>query len=316
MRFVDFPSIRVTIKLTDGDFNFHTDLIEYHVIDIMHNPRNCNICKAENMTILFEYDKPPEGEITVDIGDQTYRRVVYQCQSCGHCENSFEHELDLYSEAYTNAVYGDLDGLLKSFERVRQLSAAESDNLGRVTYLDRAIKNYSDFNYETNILDVGAGMGIFVYEMSRLGYRCTAIDPDARNVLHISDNIGIRAIHGDYLKLELDDIFDVVTFNKVLEHVPEPSDLLEMSKYNLKNNGLLYVEVPDAEQAMKYGTDREEFFIDHFHIFSMESASRLLTDAGFTVQDQTRLHEPSGKFTLRLVASLNLNGHKIHTKIQ
>jgi len=259
------------------------------------------------MTILFEYDKPPEGEITVNIGDQTYRRVLYQCQSCGHCENSFEHELDLYSEAYTDAVYGDLDGLLKAFERVKRLGAEESDNLGRVAYLDQMIQTYSDSTNETKLLDIGAGMGIFVYEMNRLGYKCTAIDPDARNVLHISDNIGIRAIHGDYLKLELDDMFDVVTFNKVLEHVPDPSDLLEMSKNNLENNGLLYVEVPDAEQAVNHGSEREEFFIDHFHIFSMKSATRLLSDAGFTVLDQTRLHEPSGKFTLRLVATFNLN---------
>ena len=185
----------------------------------MLNLHNCNICRADNTTILFEYDKPPEGEIAVDIGDQAYRRVVYQCQSCGHCENSFEYNLDLYPKTYTDVVYGDLDGLLKSFERVRQLNVGESDNLGRVAYLDRAIKNYSDFNYETKLLDVGAGMGIFVYEMSRLGYECTAIDPDARNVLHIADNIGVRAIQGDYLMLELGEILDVVTFNEVLELV-------------------------------------------------------------------------------------------------
>ena len=277
----------------------------------MHNLRSCSICKSENPTILFEYDRPPEGEITVDIDGQTYQRMVYQCQSCGHCENSFDYDLNLYSQKYTNAVYGDLDGLVKSFERVRRLDAGESDNLGRVAYVDKMTKIYSGLTNENKLLDVGAGMGIFVYEMNRLGYKCTAIDPDARNVMHISDNIGVKAIHGDYLKIELEDMFDVVTFNKVLEHVPEPSDLLEIATHNLKRTGMLYVEVPDAEQALNHGSDREEFFIDHFHIFSMESASRLLKDAGFTVQDQTRLHEPSGKFTLRLVATLNLNGQKV-----
>ena len=64
--------------------------------------------------------------------------------------------------------------------------------------------------------------------------------------------------------------FDIITLNKVIEHVKNPKALIAKSMKNLKNNGVIYIEVPD-EKAKTGGKKREEFFIDHLHVFSRKS---------------------------------------------
>ena len=63
----------------------------------------------------------------------------------------------------------------------------------------------------------------------------------------------------------------------------------------------MYVEVPDGEKAIEEGPTREEFFIDHFHVFSRASLEHLASGAGMRPLALERLREPSGKFTLRAI---------------
>ena len=66
----------------------------------------------------------------------------------------------------------------------------------------------------------------------------------------------------------------------------------------ISKDGLVYIEVPDGEIASVYGPGREEFFIDHFHIFSTTSLSYMVKQAGFKLLMMERIHEPSTKYTL------------------
>ena len=42
--------------------------------------------------------------------------------------------------------------------------------------------------------------------------------------------------------------FDLISFNKVLEHVKNPIMLLKSSKRFLNENGIVYIEVPILKQ--------------------------------------------------------------------
>jgi len=90
----------------------------------------------------------------------------------------------------------------------------------------------------------------------------------------------------------------VITFNKVLEHIVDPVKVLAKAKEHLNPQGFVYIELPDGEVASKEGKGREEFFIDHPHIFSEASVECLARRAGFNVRLLERLQEPSTKYTL------------------
>jgi 2-polyprenyl-3-methyl-5-hydroxy-6-metoxy-1,4-benzoquinol methylase len=96
--------------------------------------------------------------------------------------------------------------------------------------------------------------------------------------------------------------FDAITLNKVLEHVEEPVALLRAAAPLLEPRGFVYVEVPDGEAAAAEGPGREEFFIEHHHVFSAASLAVTVARAGLALSALERLREPSTKFTLRAFA--------------
>ena len=60
---------------------------------------------------------------------------------------------------------------------------------------------------------------------------------------------------------------------------------------------------PDGEAAARSGAGREEFFVEHLHVFSFRSIVMLAERAGFVPLAVERLQEPSTKFTLRAFLS-------------
>ncbi len=90
-----------------------------------------------------------------------------------------------------------------------------------------------------------------------------------------------------------------MTFNKVLEHVADPVAMLARARaFHGRADGVVYVEVPDGEAAAAEGPGREEFFIEHLHVFSAASLALLAVRAGFSLVRLERVREPSTKYTL------------------
>lgn len=263
----------------------------------------CSFCGSPEERRVHTYPAPPEGEVQFPLGDGTYERDLWQCDGCGHVRS--RHSMDmraLYESAYVDATYG-ADGLRAAYERVLALPPERSDNAARCARVDayaRARRAAPDAGGGLTLLDVGAGLGVFPHGMHARGWRVTALDPDPRAVRHIAQTVGVTAVQGDFLAAEADSLgrFDLVSFNKVLEHVTDPCAMLRRSRHVLAAGGVVYVELPDAEGAADAGYGREEFFIEHHHVFSAASVALLAWRAGLRLDDLGRLHEPSGKFTL------------------
>jgi SAM-dependent methyltransferase len=208
----------------------------------------------------------------------------------------------LYTGDYVSSTYGE-DGMQRAFERIIALPPAQSDNIGRVQrLLVFAAQHFPPTTFAARpptVLDVGSGLCVFLYQMRLAGWQCTAIDPDARAARHARERVGVTAVCGDFMASQELGRFDVVTFNKVLEHVADPVSMLARSARHLREGGFVYIELPDGEAALTEGPERQEFFIDHWHVFSAASLAILATRAGFRLQALERLHEPSGKYTLR-----------------
>ena len=264
------------------------------------SPLRCP-CPGDRFETVFSYGAPPAGEITFRFSrDGQYRRQVLRCELCGHFVS--RHDMDttaMYGGEYVDATYG-ADGLRRAFERITGLDPAKSDNVARVRrVIEFAAAHFTGARPAPSVLDVGSGLCVFLHRMKAAGWRATALDPDPRAAAHARETVGVDAVCGDFMTVERLGRFDVVTFNKVLEHVEDPVVMLAKSRRHLLGGGFVYVEVPDGEAAAHDGPGREEFFIDHPHIFSAASLLLLSTRAGFRVTALERLREPSTKYTLR-----------------
>jgi 2-polyprenyl-3-methyl-5-hydroxy-6-metoxy-1,4-benzoquinol methylase len=267
-------------------------------------PPTC-LCGWNRFNKVFTYDAPPPGETRFSFSfGETYYREVLECEVCHHFISRHHLSLEeIYQNEYVGSTYGNAAEIHTAFQRIMALPPDRSDNVGRVKrVVDFAAAYLTEPLLERRpptVLDVGCGLGVFLARMKEAGWQGTGLDVDPRLIEHARESVGVAAVRGDFTATEGLGQFDVVTFNKVLEHVTDPVPMLARSAANLRQHGFIYVEVPDGEAAVAAGPDREEFFIEHHHIFSMASLALLASRAGFLVRQMERLQEPSTKYTLR-----------------
>ncbi len=252
------------------------------------------MCGGTAQRSVGAFDAAPEGE--TDFGFIPYRRELWQCQSCGHIVNHHHMPLArIYQGDYAHATYGE--GLAGTFDRIMSLPHCQSDNRLRVERINDYARAVG-ITAPRQMLDVGSGLGVFPAALAPTGWDCLAVDPDSTAAAHIRDCAGIEARCGDFLDMAPERAFDLVTLNKVLEHVADPQTMLARTAAWLSARGVIYVELPDGEAAIADGPGREEFFVEHFAAYSVASLALLCAKSGVRADRIERLREPSGKYTL------------------
>ncbi len=261
-------------------------------------------CDGQNLETAFTYSAPPAGETAFAVAAGEYGRAYSRCRLCGHWFSDNPMDLSgLYGGSYVDNTYGDR--MRATFDRIVALPPERSDNSARADCVINFAQKHLPAAAAPRLLDIGAGLSVFPYRMKAAGWRCTALDPDERTARHAREVVGVDALVGDFMTLDLSGAgtFDVITFNKVLEHVQDPVSMLARARPLLAKGGFVYFEVPDGEAASVEGPGREEFFIEHHHAFSAASAALLAVRAGFSPLLTECLREPSSKFTIRVFAA-------------
>lgn len=261
---------------------------------------NC-ICGSKDFKLKFSHSAPAPGDKVFFEMDESYLHEIHECDYCGHhvAWNSFDNAV-LYDGQYVETTYGDK--LKATYEKIINLPLEQSDNVARVANILEFVGNHYNDDVPKSVMDVGSGLCVFLYQVKkeRPDWRFMAVDPDPVQFVHARDVVGVDAIQSDFMALEgQDNAYDLITFNKVLEHVPDPVAMLAKSRSYLAEGGIVYVELPDATQAALEGANRQEFFVEHLCAFSMPSITILSERAGFTPLLIERVCDPSKKYSLR-----------------
>jgi 2-polyprenyl-3-methyl-5-hydroxy-6-metoxy-1,4-benzoquinol methylase len=95
------------------------------------------------------------------------------------------------------------------------------------------------------LLDIGSGIGSFVNEMKQCGWNVTGLEPDeeARNLAKQVYQLELKNTN-EFYKLPSGS-FDVITLWQVLEHVHDLHAYIQQLKILLKENGKLFIAVPN-----------------------------------------------------------------------
>lgn len=141
------------------------------------------------------------------------------------------------------------------------------------------------------VLDLGSGAGAFAAEMKSAGWKVTGLEPDAgaRKVAQESFGIELQDISRFYT-LE-DGQFDAITMWHVLEHVHELQAYMAKLKMILKENGRLFIAVPNytSGDAAIYNKYWAAYDVPrHLYHFSPDSMKVLVEKHGMRVLD----HKP------------------------
>ena len=253
---------------------------------------NLSYCKK-----IFHYNKKPKHEKNYSIIG-AYKRSFYECEHCKHIfAKLFFKFKKLYSKEYFQLTYKDEKNLEKRFNLIKNLSFKNSDNKNRVERIKKYFIENNIKKKTKEVLDVGSGIGIFLFEMKKLNWKTYGIEFDKRYSNFCRKKLNINISNNNFLNLNTRKKYDLITFNKVLEHIAQPKKLLRYAAKILKKNGVIYIEVPDSKVKLK-GKFRNEFCPDHLHLFSEQSLSLLTNNTGLEINKIQRIIDPSGKFTI------------------
>lgn len=137
------------------------------------------------------------------------------------------------------------------------------------------------------LLDVGCGDGTFLHLMRSKGWDVDGIDFDPKAVETAKRKFGLALRHGDLRAASLPaDTFDAVTMSHVIEHLPQPVEMLAEIKRILKPGGRLIMTTPNTAGIghIKFGS--AWFGIDaprHLHLFNKRSLSEAARRASLEV---------------------------------
>ena len=165
-------------------------------------------------------------------------------------------------------------------------------------------------------LDVGCATGHFVQVFKDKGWDATGIDVSEYSTRFAREERGLNVLTGDVAKANLPkNHYDLITLLNVVEHLPNPREVLKELGRVLKKNGVLVITTPNAGSAVaKIRKDKWWGYDDegHIHFFSLRTLDQLLDELGmeifaidlvysygYSLGDVLKRQENKGKKTIR-----------------
>ena len=199
---------------------------------------------------------------------------IVECQDCIFGWQYPLGRTEEQSVEYFEAAYADnLEARSDYFDEAEKRDIAKLE-LGFVDRLP--VKN-------KNLLDVGAGSGIFAEIAVSAGWQVTAIDP-ALELKRLQGCSGLTPIKGTTDLIPDGTLFDVITMWDVVEHAANPTELILDSAKYLKEGGWLVLETGNYKSADRVSEDTNHWIyqLDHRWYFSPDSLEQTLSGLGFS----------------------------------
>jgi 2-polyprenyl-6-hydroxyphenyl methylase/3-demethylubiquinone-9 3-methyltransferase len=176
-----------------------------------------------------------------------------------------------------------------------------------------------------NVLDIGAGGGLFLHLMREEGALIHGIEPSTTRVEFAKRKYNIDlftcTVEDEYWQKNFRKFFDIVTMWDVIEHVNYPVETLNMANNLLKPNGLLCIDTPARDAfyykaavgtysitrgkcawLLKWMYSNEPF--GHKQIFTGAQMDSLVTGLGFSLVYERKIHELSFPYVYYLRRAL------------
>ncbi len=277
---------------------------------LREHPPVCPLCDTLLGRTVVELTAPDRYERAAGIGEADYRRRWVECPGCqALCDVHLSPEAGKL-EAWATNYYSHEEGddLPTRFRKIMALPPAASDNRQRVRRVQdfaAAWSGASTLGGKRRVLDVGAGLGVFLAALLEAGdWEATALEPSPVAATFLRQ-IGGFTVREELFTPELGlKSFDLITFNKVLEHIRQPQAVLAAAVAASAPRGLLYVEVPHRLSASCHPPEHFILGALHWHLYAPSTLCRLLERSGWMPLECRTIFDPSGKVSTCAFACL------------
>ena len=240
----------------------------------------CWVCGEGGMSSIKPSDIVKELDSSdFAITDSQYGKTaeIFLCHSCGFMQCS------------------NMNDVVKFYEDLEDLEYEESRN-ARLKQSEKIIKGICKFKTSGRLLDIGAGSGILVEKATEIGFFAEGLEPSK----WLSDQANSRGIpvHNKILPIKkMNSSYDVVTLIDVIDHVPNPIEILSQIHDVLNDDGVGVVVTPDVSSLMArlLGWKWWHFRFAHIGYFNLSNIELSLNKANLEI---IKVERPSWYFPL------------------
>ena len=140
------------------------------------------------------------------------------------------------------------------------------------------------------MLDVGCGSGEFMARMHGHGWEVVGVEPDPKAVAYLKRKYGFDARPSLEDCEDLAGSFDLIVLNHVIEHVPDPVEILAGCRKLMKPSARVIVVTPNAQSLGHRVFGRYWRGLEvprHLNIFTAASLRQAIQAAGLEIQSLT-----------------------------
>ena len=140
------------------------------------------------------------------------------------------------------------------------------------------------FHGEGKILDIGCNTGMYLYLLKNLGWQAHGVEIDP-HCCAAARELGIDVFQGRLEDADFSPLsFDVIRFQNVLEHMPDPKQALKKALTLLKEGGRVYVSIPNTRSLTAFLSKEKWLAFGHIQGFSPRSMVRLCKDLDLKIK--------------------------------
>lgn len=211
---------------------------------------------------------------------------------CSEITNTILFDIEKYSvlrcicgQAYVTGV--NLDAISVEYDESsyfteRNCYLEKQDELA--SQFQRILESAKCFKSSGTFLDIGCSVGIFLGVARLNGFTVKGVEV-SKWASEYARQKGLDVVTGKLVDANYPDkSFDIVVMNHVLEHIPDPIEILLEVKRILKDDGLLVIGVPNFGSYMARLMKRKWFSLmpdQHIWQFTHSSLDNLLKSTGF-----------------------------------
>ncbi len=230
----------------------------------MNENKGCNLCGSIDFETVYRRENieiiTKKESFFMDINN-----VI--CKNCGLIfQNPImdrEKLISFYENQYRHTVTDERGGNVRNEQK---------------NYLEKYLNGRKG-----SILDIGSFEGYYLKLYKEEGWETEGVEPSKEAAEISMKKNGIKVYDDMFENIDFKGKkFDVISIRHVLEHVDNPLITLELIKKHLKDDGILFLEVPDISRFDFYNI-ADAFDFQHIYNFSQNTMKNYLKKTGFEI---------------------------------